>query len=333
MMDAFSYCEDGALVMETIFNVNYMFGPAGRPTTQQALRDVWTATIDGNFTVTNRMAPDNHKHTIVLVFAFADRCSSRSTRYFIHSEKTNFNYTVTPPFLPTFSQRRFYLTACTSIDHSPVDQVKTWINYHFYQGVEHFTFYLNADVEQWKGLLADYIRHGLVNVVEYTYPRHRVFYEQPSALQSCNRRYRLASDFVLFTDVDEYMIPSNPEWRVVDVLHMYDSLFPDIACFRVYNTFHGCGNYTPSMWSKTNNLFEICPKRWSGYIREMRWKQFVRPCVTPYAQVHHVSYADSRYMNPQMDMIMLHFKIGMHRGPTTPYSFNRHVVEGMRDPI
>ena len=311
-----------------------MYKKVGRSETRATLTDVWSATIlKENVTTINRMKEDNHKHTLFLVFTFSGMCKARNRTFFIQSQHSRFNYSITPSFIPTFRDHHFYLSACTVIDRSPPEQVSAWIRYHFYHGVEHFTIYLNAKPDFWYSYLHQFIENGLLNVVEYTYPRHKFLYEQASALISCNRRYRFLSDFVMYSDVDEYMLTMNPSWRLIDVVRMYDSQFPSVETFRVYNTFHACRNYSYKYWQQTNNILEICPLRWTGIIREGRWKQIVRPCRTPYVQVHHVSYADSIFINPQMDMVMLHFKFGFHRKPAEPYVVNPIVLEGMNHPM
>ncbi len=333
-MDAFTYCERQSLILETIFNLKYMYRTMGRSATRATLTDVWFGTLlMENVTTINRMKEDNHKHTLFLVFIFSGMCNVRNRTFFVQSQQTQYNYSITPPFIPSFTDHHFYLSACTVIDHSPPSQVSTWIRYHYYHGVEHFTIYLNAKPDFWISYLHRYIEKGLLNVVEYTYPHHKYLYEQASALISCNRRYRFLSDFVLYSDVDEYMLTKNPDWRLSDVVHLYDSQFPSVNAFRVYNTFHACRNYSYKFWEFTNNLLEICPLRWKGVTRDGRWKQIVRPCRIPYVQVHHVSYAESLFISPQLDMVMLHFKLGFHRKPSENYAVNPIVFEGMKHPM
>lgn len=61
----------------------------------------------------------------------------------------------------------------------------------------------------------------------------------------------------------------------------------------------------------------------------MRWKNIVRPAITPIIQVHHISYGISRYIDPSDDMVMLHFKMGMHKKPQVPYRVNREIELAM----
>ena len=349
LMDAFSYCEGTTLVMEAIFNIKYMAKQLSRKVAYKSLSETWTARLleegeegrggdekkvgqDSRVSL-NTMKADNHKHTILTVFPFPNQCSVQTHTYYIHSVQSNYNYTVTPIFQPTFSQNHYYLAACTAIDKSPPGQVTAWLKYHFYHGVDHFTIYLNDRVDFWEHYLRNYTRSGLVNLVEYTYERHKAFFEQASILVTCNRRYRFASSLVMYSDVDEYMLTRNTDWRLVDVVKMYDRLFPTVDTFRIYNTFHACRNYSYSYWGRTQNLLEICPRRWEGIVREERWKQIVRPCQVPYVQVHHVSYADSLFINPKKDLVMLHFKMGCNRGPFEAYQLHSQVLEGVLNPF
>ena len=108
-----------------------------------------------------------------------------------------------------------------------------FINHHFFHGVQHFVFYINGLLPYWRTQLKTYADHGIVELVDFTYPNHGPFYEQAIALNSCNRRYRYATQFMIYCDVDEFFLPVNPRWRVVDIVKMYDEVFPFVDAFSV----------------------------------------------------------------------------------------------------
>ena len=232
LMDTFSYCIDDDLYMEAIFSLKYMYNACGRAATREALKDTWYAIYKHQRSL-NRIKWDTHKHSVITSFLFPHSCINQNQVFYIYSENTHFNYTFTAVHIPDFTTRKYYLAACTSIDQSHPMQVKAWLNYNYFHGVEHVTIYLNAKPDFWHNQLDHYVRHGYLDLVEYTYPNHRYLYEQPSALNSCNRRYLYASKFVIYNDVDEYFLPMNTTWRIVDVVHFYDNQFPKVAAFRV----------------------------------------------------------------------------------------------------
>lgn len=232
LMDAFSYCDGDSLHLDAIFNLKYMYHACGGNMTRKALNDDWYA-LFGNKRAKNQIMVDTHKHSVVSTFSFPHSCSAGNHTFFVYSNNTRFFYTFTTVFIPDFTKQKYYLTACTSIDKSPVNQVKAWLNHNYFHGVEHVTIYLNAKPEFWYKELGHYVQQGFLDLVEFTYPGHRKLYEQSSALNSCNRRYRFASEFVIYNDVDEFFLPMNETRRIVDVVHLYDEAYPDIAAFRV----------------------------------------------------------------------------------------------------
>ncbi|OAO13630.1 hypothetical protein AV274_4674 [Blastocystis sp. ATCC 50177/Nand II] len=329
LMDAFTYCENDHLHLDAIFNIKYFVVTMKKRVAYKSLDDLWSAEYRG-VVVRNEMKKDNHKHTIVGTFTFPFGCDRHDGNFTVFSNSTHFSYSFAPSFIPSFTTPRYYLSACTSIDFSPHFQVLTWINHHYYEGVQHFTFYLNGRVADWQRLLRPYVEKGLVDVVEYTYPNHRFLFEQNSALNACHRRYRYASRFVLYNDVDEFMLPLNRTWRLVDVVRLYDTSFPQAEAFRVFNTFHSCRNYSYYMWGFKRDIRQICPLRAAKITREGRWKNIVRADRTPLVQVHHVSYGDSVLVDHKKDMVMLHFKMGWNKRPGVAYELNPIVEEGVK---
>ena len=238
LMDAFSYCEHGSLVVEVIFNVKYIFKDKGKSRGKAVLAEEWKAVYDGEI-ASNELPSDYHRHSILCQFRFPNACSNGTHMFDVFSIPSYYHYQITPFHIPHFTEQRYYLSACTSIDKSPPGQVKTWINYYYFHGVEHFTIYLNDRVAKWRSILRRYVEQGLVDLMEFTYYRHRTLYEQASALNSCNRRYRYASKLVIYNDVDEFFLPQREDWRIVDVVRLYDETFPLIDAFRVVIVYHG----------------------------------------------------------------------------------------------
>lgn len=232
LMDTFSYCVDDDLYLEAIFSLKYMYNACGRQATRVALKDTWYAVYKHKRAL-NRIKWDTHKHSVVTSFLFPHYCTNENHDFYVYSETTQFNYTFTAVHIPDFTTRKYFLSACTAIDQSHPMQVKAWLNYNYFHGIEHVTIYVNAKPEFWHRHLDYYVRHGYLDLVEYTYPNHRTLYEQPSILNACNRRYLYASRYVIYNDVDEYFLPMNVTWRIVDVVHFYDNQFPNVAAFRV----------------------------------------------------------------------------------------------------
>ncbi len=99
------------------------------------------------------------------------------------------------------SRPEHYLAVCAiAKDEGPY--FKEWIEWHLSQGVDHFYIYDNESSDGTREILQPYIDSG---VVEYKYwPGHR---RQLAAYDDCLEHYRLASRWIAFIDLDEFIVP------------------------------------------------------------------------------------------------------------------------------
>lgn len=96
---------------------------------------------------------------------------------------------------------QYYLAVC-AIAKNEGPYFKEWIEWHHKQGVEKFYIYDNESTDCTKEVLLPYIESGLV---EYTYfPGYR---RQLAAYDDCLERHRLASRWIAFIDLDEFIVP------------------------------------------------------------------------------------------------------------------------------
>lgn len=228
LMDAFSYCEGNHLIIEGIFNTKYL------KKEKPWMHSKWSCYHSGSSVRNSYQA--SQEHMIVTFFRFLSQCpKAKDLHYIIFNESFNKTYSLDVEFLPDFTKQRFYLSACTMIEDIPFSMVRMYIHHYFFHGVQHFVFYINGLLDQWKHSLRSYIQSGLVELIDFTFPQHEPFYEQAVMLSSCARRYRYNSQFMIFNDVDEYFHPMNATWRVIDVVHLYDRLYPHVDAFGVYS--------------------------------------------------------------------------------------------------
>lgn len=96
---------------------------------------------------------------------------------------------------------QYYLAVC-AIAKNEGPYFKEWIDWHRSQGVEKFYVYDNESTDCTKEVLTPYIESGLV---EYTYyPGHR---KQLAAYDDCLEKHRLATRWLAFIDMDEFIVP------------------------------------------------------------------------------------------------------------------------------
>ena len=233
LMDGFSYCEGSNLMVEVLFNLKYMYDEVDREIVIASMKDTWIC-IHHGITVQSEYPLDPHKHVIITVFNFTNQCSTADDHHYeIRAVEGKYNYSLNLEFLPYFQTQRFYISMCIFIKKAPEKQVIAFINHYFFHGIQHFVFNINGNLEYWSKVLKRYSDHGIVDVVDFEYPSLKGFYEQQVVMNSCNRRFRYATQFMIQCDVDEFFLPLNPKWRIVDVVRLYDSVYPEMDAFSV----------------------------------------------------------------------------------------------------
>lgn len=227
IMDAFSYCENETLMVEVLLNRRYL------EREESWVGHEWSCTHN-NISVNSMYLPETPLHVIINVFPFPGQCKNAENQQYEMTDNTfNKSYFFNVEFLSNFTRQQYYISACTMIEEIPISVVRMFIHHYFFHGVEHFVFYVNGLLDRWKRFLAPYASKGLVELVEFTFPKHGLFLEQDIMLSSCARRYRYHSQFMIFNDVDEYFHPMNSTWRVIDVVHLYDKVYPGVDAFSV----------------------------------------------------------------------------------------------------
>ena len=233
LMDGFSYCEGSNLMVEVIFNLKYMNDEVDREILIASMKDTWIC-IHHGMTVQNVYPLDPHKHIIITLFNFTNQCSTANDHHYeIRAVEGKYVYSLSLEFLPYFHTQRFYLTSCIFLNKAPEKQVIAFINHYFFHGVQHFVFNINGNLEYWSKVLKRYSDHGIVDVIDFEFPVKKKAYDQQVVMNSCNRRLRYATQFMIHDDVDEFFLPLNPKWRIVDVVQMYESLYPEMDAFSV----------------------------------------------------------------------------------------------------
>lgn len=238
-------------------------------------------------------------------YSFNHSCLNLPRDVTIHCDHVNRSYQINPAFIKR-DRNKYYLSACTSIlDVDPL-MVSGWILFNLANGVEHITFYINGNWQLWRDTLYDYMKMGIVDLVPFSYAFHKSFCEQACALNSCNRRYRGLSKWVIFNDVDEFFITRNSSQRFIDIIRMYDHNHPDAAALVAYHVYHGCKS--TNSWNSSLNIHRICPIRQKEVHRTSRMKVIAKPLQAPIINVHSISHAKSVPIDYEKDMILFHMK-------------------------
>ena len=233
LMDGFSYCDGSTLFVEIFMNLRYLIDLEGKEKALSCISDSWICTHQ-NVSVSNWYVTDPYKKVIILVFNFTNQCSTANDHHYsIRALNNGFNYSLNLEFLPHFKTQRYYLSLCVFLEYAPEKQVIAFINHYYFHGVQHFILNINGNLEYWTNVLQKYSDHGIVEIIDFTFPNHSHFNEQLVVMNSCNRRNRFSTTFLIQCDVDEFFLPLNPKWRIVDVVRLYDMVYPKMDAFNV----------------------------------------------------------------------------------------------------
>lgn len=125
--------------------------------------------------------------------------------------------------------KKYYLSVCTIFKNESA-YLKEWLEYHLLVGVEHFYLYNNFSEDNYKEILSPYIDSGVVDLIDWPVPQG-----QPSAYEDCFNKTRTLTNWILFIDIDEYVVPRY-ELTISDWLKHYE-FYPSVAMYwRVFGT-------------------------------------------------------------------------------------------------
>ncbi len=96
---------------------------------------------------------------------------------------------------------QYYLTVC-AIAKNEGSYFIEWIEWHKTQGVEKFYIYDNDSDDDTASVLAPYVASGLVEYVFWPGPKQQI-----PAYDDCIERHRMEARWMVFLDLDEFIVP------------------------------------------------------------------------------------------------------------------------------
>ena len=118
--------------------------------------------------------------------------------------------------------KRKYGVALCAIFKNEGMFLREWLEYHRLVGVEHFYLYNNFSDDDYRDILAPYVREGIVTLTEWAVP-----YGQLAAYEDCFKRFRDETQWIGYIDLDEFVC-----------LRRETSLGRWLASFRKYPCVH-----------------------------------------------------------------------------------------------
>ncbi len=98
-------------------------------------------------------------------------------------------------------QKRYRISIC-GIFKNEARFLKEWIEYHLMIGVDHFYMYDNNSEDAYLDVLQPYIERGTVTLIDWPYQQKQI-----EAYQDCFERFRQETQWLSFTDIDEFFVP------------------------------------------------------------------------------------------------------------------------------
>jgi hypothetical protein len=169
-----------------------------------------------------------------------------------------------------------YLSIAT-IAKNETSYIAEWIEYHLLIGVQNFFIYDNESTDNLRELLEPYIKEG---VVKYFFsPGIR---RQVAAYNDVIKRFKHASFWIAFIDVDEFLVPVSAE-TIPELLHDFE----DVPGIEVNQVLYGSNGHQ----KKTDGLVMERFKHHSHYeaMANRTAKSIVNPRHVFYMATPHVA--------------------------------------------
>jgi hypothetical protein len=105
------------------------------------------------------------------------------------------------------SSYEYELSAC-AIFQNEAPYLKEWIEYHRMLGVEHFYLYNNSSTDNYKEVLAPYIKKNIVEVTNWPSPIDQDWTPyQIKAYNDCIQKCKKDTYWLAIIDIDEFIVP------------------------------------------------------------------------------------------------------------------------------
>ena len=126
--------------------------------------------------------------------------------------------------------KKFKVSIC-AIFKNEAPYMKEWIEFHRVVGIEHFYLYNNFSNDNYRDVLDDYIKEGLVTLIDWPVPQG-----QNAAYIDCINKFSADSEWISFLDLDEFIVPNKYD-TVYDFLKPFQKKYPTVVVYwKVFGT-------------------------------------------------------------------------------------------------
>ena len=221
------------------------------------------------------------------------------------------------------SARNYTVSLC-AIFRDEGEILREWIEFHRIVGVEHFYLYNNFSTDNYKEILAPYIKEGLVTLTDWPYER-----QQMAAYKHCADNYRNDSKWIGFIDLDEFVVPNGQNQTIYDFLQEFENKAPFVVIYWRY--FGSSGLIERDRSKLVTETFTSCWYKY-GDIGKYFWNTIFDYDAS---EKHQSGYMHSRWGRlkgisiPPMNEFGKYILFGLHRGAKLdfPIQINHYVIK------
>lgn len=195
-------------------------------------------------------------------------------------------------------EKNYYTSIC-AIFKNEARYMREWIEYHRIIGIDHFYLYNNFSDDNYKKVLNPYIIEGLVTLIEWP-----VKQGQMSAYKDCAEKYAFETNWIVYIDLDEYIVPNKSE----DIKLLLKDFEKRPIVVAYWKLFGSSGRISRNLQGLVTEDFYLC------------WRKYTN--IGKYFYNTAYDYADD--MSENRDM---HSRWSRYRGhKLPPVNFYDHII-------
>lgn len=150
---------------------------------------------------------------------------------------------------PKVIEKKYKVSIC-GIFRNESKYLKEWIEFHRLVGVEHFYLYNNFSDDNYKDVLSEYIKTGIVTLIEWP-----VKQGQMAAYKDCVEKFKDESSWIGFIDIDEFVCPILED-SIYSVLKKFKNKRPVVVFY--WKMFCSSGRLKRNTENLVTEDFTVC---------------------------------------------------------------------------
>ncbi|MBS1957751.1 MAG: glycosyltransferase family 92 protein [Cyanobacteria bacterium SZAS-4] len=182
--------------------------------------------------------------------------------------------------------------AITTMFQNEARFLEEWIEYHRLVGVEKFILFNNLSSDNYETVLHDYVKHGIVDLIEWPYESHTLNQYVPiqcRAFKQAITRSVGKVKWLSMQDTDEFIVPLDGE----DIISIIDE-FSDRGGFVVPYRFFGT-SFVKKITDHALLIESLTLSAPTESLRNSRFKSIVRPERVRSIESPHFAYYNDGY--------------------------------------